>query len=575
MRAAHIFRTSLELILSLSLHHELAYAGAIPEVVFQPGYMTEGRKGGVASESIECSRIGRDLLARGGNAVDALVGTTFCVGVIGMYHSGIGGGGFVMVRDSKGNYEAIDFRESAPAAAWEGMYSGNVEGSMFGGLSVGVPSEVAGLEYTHRKYGSLPWEMVMHGAIHVARDGFRVSPDHIKYVNMTIKDKRNFLVEDPVWAQDFAPNGTLLEVGDIMTRRRYADTLEKIAKYGSEAFYTGEIAESMIKTIQDANGTMTLDDLKSYKVISRPVANTSYRGVQLHGMTAPASGSVCFNILKIMEQFPLEDRKDVNLTMHRYDEAMRFAYAARLEIGDPDFVPHMADLEADMLSEVNAKKIRDRIRDNQTLPVEEYNPKKIFAPEGHGTSHISTADASGMATALTTTVNLLFGAQIMDPVSGIILNDEMNDFSIPGVRNGFGFAPSPANFIRPHKRPLSSITPVIAARPDGSLLATVGAAGGSRIISSTAQVLWHTLEHNMSLADALRYPRLHDQLIPNLVLVENEMDRPIVDALEAKGHKIKWTAPIISAVQAVWRFADGVFDAVGEPRQLNSAGLTL
>lgn len=151
----------------------------------------------------------------------------------------------------------------------------------------------------------------------------------------------------------------------------------------------------------------------------------------------------------------------------------------------------------------------------------------------------------------------------------------MNDFSIPGVRNEFGFAPSEANFIRAHKRPLSSITPVIASRPDGSLLATVGAAGGSRIISSTAQVLWHTLEHNLTLADALRHPRLHDQLMPNCILTENEADPALVASLEEKGHAIKWTTPTVSAVQAVWRFADGLFDAVGEPRQRNSAGLTL
>lgn len=177
----------------------------------------------------------------------------------------------------------------------------------------------------------------------------------------------------------------------------------------------------MVKTTQDSNGTMTLDDLKNYKVLSRPVAKTTYRGTVLHSVTSPASGSVGLNILKIMEQFPLEDLKDTNLSMHRYVEAMRFAYAARLEIGDPDFVPRMQQLEEDLLSEERASKIRQLIRDNQTLPIEGYNPDEIYTPDSHGTSHISTADASGMATSLTTTVNLLFGAQIMDPLSGVIL----------------------------------------------------------------------------------------------------------------------------------------------------------
>ncbi len=177
----------------------------------------------------------------------------------------------------------------------------------------------------------------------------------------------------------------------------------------------------MIKVIQDTNGTMTLDDLKNYKVISREVAKVTYRGVELHGIGAPANGAVCLNILKIMEQYDPADQKDVNLTMHRFDEAMRFAYSARLELGDPSFVGHMDEMEDEMLSEEKAKEIRGRILDNQTMPVEAYDPKLLYTTDSHGTSHISTADASGMATSLTTTINLLFGAQIMDPVSGVIL----------------------------------------------------------------------------------------------------------------------------------------------------------
>lgn len=177
----------------------------------------------------------------------------------------------------------------------------------------------------------------------------------------------------------------------------------------------------MIKTIQETNGTMTLEDLKNYEVISREVAKVSYRGVELHGIGSPANGAVCLNILKVMEQYDREDRKDVNLTMHRFDEAMRFAYSARMELGDPSFVGHIDELEDEMLSEKKAKEIYNRILDDRTMPIEEYNPKFLYTAESHGTSHISTADASGMATSLTTTVNLLFGAQIMDPVSGVIM----------------------------------------------------------------------------------------------------------------------------------------------------------
>ncbi|KAG8417741.1 hypothetical protein J3458_005221 [Metarhizium acridum] len=268
----------VQLLLASLANHGFTHASALPEVVFRP--TTDGSVGAVASESIECSAIGRDLLARGGNAADALVGTTFCVGVIGMYHSGIGGGGFAMIRDPEGNYEAVDFREAAPAAGHEDMYQGNVPGSIYGGLAVGVPSEVLGLEYIHSKYGSLQWKTVMQGAIHVARGGFRVSSDLVGYVERAVKGKPNFLVEDPNWAQDFAPNGTLLQAGEIMTRKRYAKTLEKIANQGSKVFYTGELAETLVNYIQQTNGTLTLSDFKNYRVISRPVKNVTYRWPQ-------------------------------------------------------------------------------------------------------------------------------------------------------------------------------------------------------------------------------------------------------------------------------------------------------
>ncbi|OAQ80336.1 gamma-glutamyltranspeptidase [Purpureocillium lilacinum] len=551
-------------------------ARAIPEIVLGPD--SHGSLGAVASEAAECSAIGRDLIARGGNAADALVGTTFCVGVIGMYHSGIGGGGFAIIRDAHGNYEAVDFRETAPAAAHQDMYQGNVNGSIVGGLAVGVPSEVRGLEYIHKKYGVLPWKIVMRGAIHVARNGFKVSSDTVSYMERGVAGREfNYLSQDPSFAQDFAPNGTLLGVGDIMTRKRYADTLEKIAEQGGDAFYTGEIAEAMVKYIQKTNGSMTLEDFSSYKVLSRPVKSVRYRGVDLHTVGAPASGAVCLNILKTMEQFDLSDRDNVNLTAHRFAEAMRFAYGSRVELGDPDYVNGVRAFEDRMLSEVNARRIRANISDDHTQPVEAYDPSDTYAPDGHGTSHIVTADASGMATSLTTTINLLFGAQIMDPTSGVILNNEMNDFSIPGVPNEFGFQPSEANYIRPGKRPLSSVTPVIASDPrrDGALIATVGAAGGSRIITATAAALWHVFEHAMSMREALAEPRMHDQLMPNTALLEYKFDNGTAASLASRGHNLTRVAEGLSAVQGIMMLDDGVFEAASEPRQRNSAGFTI
>ncbi|KAL7813807.1 gamma-glutamyltranspeptidase [Trichoderma gracile] len=576
--AARSPRLLPSLLLALTLPQAFTvHAAAIQEIVFQkeaPGHL-----GGVASESRECSAIGRDLLARGGNAVDALVGTTFCVGVIGMYHSGIGGGGFAVLRDANGEYEAIDFREAAPAAAFEDMYKHNVSASVRGGLAVGVPSEIKGLEYMHTKYGVLPWKTVMQGAIHVARNGFRVSSDLVRYMSNTVKaDGETFLTKDPNWATDFAPDGDLVKEGSWMTRKRYADTLEKISERGSDIFYTGELAKIIVDYVQQTGGSMTLDDMANYKVLSRPVHNVTYRGLTLHGVGSPAGGAVSLQILKIMERYSQDDWADQDLSRHRLTEAMRFAYAARISLGDPAFVDDDVEgFEKEMLDPKNIDTIHGRIWDNQTQATKYYNPHDFYVPENHGTSHIVAADKSGMAVSLTTTVNLLFGAQIVEPKTGIILNNEMNDFSIPGVSNEFGFAPSPANYIRPGKRPLSSITPIIAAFPNGTLYAAIGAAGGSRIISATAQVLWHVLDghDDGTLAGALRRARLHDQLMPNTVLLEEMFDDEVAVGLERRGHNVTWVRPGLSSVQAVRRFTDGVFEAASEPRQKNSAGYTI
>ncbi|KAK5634214.1 hypothetical protein RRF57_009929 [Xylaria bambusicola] len=557
---------------------------------------TSGRRGAVASESKVCSQIGIDLLTRGGNAVDAFIGTQLCVGVIGMYHSGLGGGGFALVRDQKGEYTVIDYRETAPAAAFEDMYRDNVKGSIFGGLAAGVPGELRGLEYAHKHFGSLPWYDVVYPASLVARDGFTVTPDTVRYMEFGVGAAGwNFLVEDPSWAQDFAPGGmilsspdatccfaniytgTLVKLGDTMYRKRYAKTLQRVAEDGADVFYTGDMAEDTISTIQSSNGTMTLADLAEYKVIARQPVNITYRGYTIYTSGAPTSGAVSLSTLKTMEGY--HDKADANLTMHRFDEAMRFAYGARQGLGDPAFVEQTHKLENHMLDASNAVTTRSHILDNSTQPVENYAPGKIYTTPGEGTSHITTADGSGMAVSSTTTVNLLFGNLQMVPSTGIILNNEMNDFSIPGVRNEFGFEPAAANFIRAGKRPLSSITPLMIARADGTgdaeqLFAVVGAAGGSRIISSTTQVAWRVLG-NFTMAEAIALPRVHDQLMPNTAVLEAGFDAGMAASLADRGHNITWVDLAASSVQGVRVGSDGVFEAASETRQVSSGGLTI
>jgi gamma-glutamyltranspeptidase / glutathione hydrolase len=331
----------------------------------------------------------------------------------------------------------------------------------------------------------------------------------------------------------------------------------------------------MIAAIKRTNGTMTLEDLRGYNVSVRKPVSIDYRGYKLYSCGAPSSGSVALSTLKIIEGYSMKDASLRNLSTHRLDEAIRFAYGARNELGDPDFVEGMDKFETEMLKATTAAEIRRKISDYHTKNVSAYDPKALWSPETHGTSHVVTADASGMSIALTSTVNLLFGSQVIVPGTGIILNNEMNDFSIPNVTNAFGFVPSPSNFIRPRKRPLSSITPVIVEYPDGSLYISVGAAGGSRIITATIQSLWHVLDHTMTMPEALKQPRMHDQLLPNQVSFEWSFDNRTTAFMKQRGHNVTWIGPGQSAVQGIRRMPNGTFEAAGEPRQKNSGGLAI
>ncbi|OLN85274.1 Gamma-glutamyltransferase-like protein 2 [Colletotrichum chlorophyti] len=546
--------------------------GLTQPVLSAPSQIDIPKLGAVASESDECSRIGTDILKKGGNAADATVSTVLCVGVIGMYHSGIAGGGFMLVRSANGTYEFVDFRETAPAAASEDMFKDNERASRFGGLASGVPGELRGLEYLHKKYGKLSWSKVVAPAVKVARHGFRVTEDLVRYMN-SVSPNGNFLTDDPAWAIDFAPNGYRVKLNETITRKRYADTLETIGKKGVDAFYTGAIANATIAALQKANGTMTLEDLKNYTVAIREPAQIPYRGYKLTACNAPSGGIVALSALNVLSGYEgFGDPAQRNLTVHRIDEAMRFAYAQRAKLGDPSFVDGLPAYTRNMISAKTGADVRARISDFQTQNVSYYNPDGLESLETPGTSHIAVADASGLAISLTTTINLIFGSQLMVPETGVILNNEMNDFSIPGSSNAFGYVPSPANYVRPGKRPLSSISPVIVEQPDGKLYFVIGSAGGSRIITATIQNIHNVLDRNLTTAQALAEPRFHDQLSPNTAAFEYAYDNATTSYLISLGTNVTWVAPGGSTAQGVRLLPNGTFEAAGDPRQKNSGG---
>ncbi|KAG8405091.1 hypothetical protein J3459_022230 [Metarhizium acridum] len=564
----------------MSLHHVkcllrllLTAAALAPVVNGQTQCCSHGghKLGAVASENSICSRIGTRLLEDGGNAVDALVGTVFCVGVTSMYHSGIGGGGFLLLRSPNGTYEFVDFRETAPAAAFEDMYKGNANASIYGG---GVPGELRGTEYIHKKYGALKWPDVMAPSIKLARFGFHVTEDLVRYMDSTSPNA--FLTEDPSWAMDFAPRGCRVRLGETMTRKRYANTLETIANEGADAFYTGAIANATIRALKAANGTMTLEDLGSYTVALREPVQLKYRGYKLTSTNAPSSGVVALSALNILsgyDDFPDPSRS--NLSTHLMDEAMKFAYGQRTKLGDPSFVAGLDKYTKDMISSKTGDEVRSKITDQKTFDVPHYDPEGLESLETPGTSHVVAADAQGMSVSMTTTINLLFGSSLMVPETGVIMNNEMNDFSTPGESNAFGYVPSAANFARPGKRPLSFISPIIAETADGKLYFSIGSAGGSRIITANIQNTIHLLDGNMTVPDALKQPRLHDQLVPSRVSFEYTYNNRTVAYMKSLGYNATWVAPGQSTAQGLRLLPNGTFEAAGEPRQRNSGGFAV
>lgn len=417
----------------------------------------------------------------------------------------------------------------------------------------------------------------MQGAINTARYGWPVTQDLVRYMALANASAQvpDFLSKDPNWAIDFAPNGTLVKLGDTITRKRYADTLETIANSGPDAFYHGPIAETTIKALQAQNGTMTLADLKNYTVAIRPPANITYRGYKIYSCSAPSGGEVALSALNIVSGYNDFFEGTLNLSTHRMDEAMRFAYGQRSQLGDPSFLANISAYQNEMLSAATGIEARSRISDAHTLNISAYDPLGFESLETPGTSHIVTSDASGMAISLTTTVNLYFGSQLLVPETGIIMNNEMNDFSVPGQSNAFGYVPSPANYIRPGKRPLSSISPCIVEFANKTLYYVIGAAGGSRIITSTIQNIIHVLDQNMTAPQALAQPRLHDQLIPNIVSFEYAYNNETVAFIKSRGLNVTWVAPGQSTAQGIRRLPNGTFEAAGEPRQLNSGGFAI
>ncbi|SJX66047.1 related to gamma-glutamyltransferase [Sporisorium reilianum f. sp. reilianum] len=516
-----------------------------------PAVLASGRKAGVATENEVCSKVGMDVLLEKGTAVDAAVASTLCVGVLNMFSSGIGGGGFMIIRDptpcfdkhSKSydcvEHTTIDFRETAPAAANKTMYVGRVPKAQFGGLAVGVPGELRGLQEAHKRYGKLAWKRLVQPSIELAKAA-TVSKELARRLSYF----GEFMFADPTWRDIFVDEhtGELKKEGDTFHRLAYARTLQTIADHGPDAFYTGAIAESLVETTQAHGGILTLQDLHDYKVVVKPALQGTWLGKRVYITHAPTSGPILLSVLNILSLIPdfTSTAEITSLNMHRFVEALKFGFGQRTELADPAF---MAGDDLDRISRIptmdEARQIVPNITDDKTHPLEYYHPKFDIIND-HGTMHLSILDQHGMAIAVTSTVNLIFGSHVMDAATGVILNDEMDDTSTPGVPNAFGLAPSPYNYPEAFKRPLSSTCPTIIESEAGEVELVLGGSGGSRIFSSVLQTIFNFYLWGMDLSQAIEAPRLHHQLLPTQLSVETGYSNKTLAGLLGRGHEVSW-----------------------------------
>ncbi|WP_167768043.1 gamma-glutamyltransferase [Bradyrhizobium sp. MOS001] len=496
------------------------------------------QNGMVVSAQHLATQVGVDVLKRGGNAVDAAVAVGYALAVVYPAAGNLGGGGFMTIQLADGRKTFLDFRETAPKAATANMYldkDGNViKGiSTKGHLAVGVPGSVSGMEYAREKYGTMKRADLLAPAIQFAEQGFVLDQGDIDLLRTATDDFK----DDPASSAIFLNNGQPFGVGDRLLQSELAKTLREISSKGTDGFYKGWVGSAIVASSQAGKGLLTQDDLDGYKTRELAPVECDYRGYHVISAPPPSSGGVVIcEILNILEGYPLKELGYHSAqAVHVQIEAMRYAYVDRNSyLGDPDFVKNPLDR---LLDKNYATRIRAVIDPNKAAISKDIKPG-VAPHEGSNTTHYSIADKDGNAVSVTYTLNDWFGAKVTAAKTGVLLNDEMDDFTAKvGVPNLYGLVQGEANAIAPGKRPLSSMSPTIVTK-DGKTVMVVGTPGGSRIITAVLQTMINAIDYGMNAQEAVDMPRIHQQWLPDMTNVEDYALSPDTrKILEGMGHK--------------------------------------
>lgn len=500
-----------------------------------------GKQGAVSSAEANASQVGIAVLEQGGNAIDAAVAVGFALSVTHPSAGNIGGGGFMVVRFPDGKATALDYREVAPKAATPDMYLDEkgelTDESRKGALAAGIPGDVAGFWYAHEKWGKLAWKDVVAPAVALARDGWTLDEFHAADMASTSQKMVEYGFTDTA-ALFTKEDGTPYATGDVWRQPELAATLQRIADTGRDGFYAGPFADYMASEVQKLGGIWTAEDLRDYEAIEREPLRFEYRGHEIIAMPPPSAGGVVLRqILAASEaldltQYPWHSVDQV----HYYVEILRRTYADRnLLLGDPGFV------EIPMQTLLDTSYVRERVKDIQRKKATPSSAigAGVERKESEQTTHFSVVDRDGLAVANTYTLNGGFGAKLAIPGTGVLLNNEMDDFTTKvGAPNMFGLIQGPQNAIAPGKRMLSSMTPTIVVK-DGKLRAVLGSPGGPTITTTVAQILQQLIDYGRPLDEAVREQRIHHQWMPDTIWHEEGLDPKLIKALEKRGHTLQ------------------------------------